>query len=319
MRILVVGGAGYVGGYLTNLLIEQNYDDVTVYDNLLYETRYLKPVRFVYGDIRDHTKLKNTLKNQDVVIWLAGIVGDAACALDPERTVEINQKTVEWLCQNYDGKIIFTSTCSVYGVNDDLLTEDAPCNPLSVYAATKLAAEQIIRDRSDNHVIFRLGTLFGISDVISRIRLDLVVNVLTQRAVMAKKIKVFGGTQWRPLLHVKDVGRAANYAVRPEIQGTFNVHMENYQIKDLGHQVAMHVPGTIIEYQDMHFEDLRNYRVNSDRFRSASPDGEWKPKFTLDEGIQEMKQLMMEHRIKDVNDPVYTNVAALKQMDFENG
>lgn len=318
MNILVVGGAGYVGGYLTDLLLD-HHDKVTVYDNLLYETRYLKPVRFIYGDIRDYPKLKEALKNQDAVIWLAGIVGDAACALAPEKTVEINQKTVEWLCRNFDGKIIFTSTCSVYGANNDLLTEDAPCNPLSVYASTKLAAEQIIQNRSDNHVIFRLGTLFGVGDTLSRIRLDLVVNVLTQRAVMTKKIQVFGGTQWRPLLHVKDVGRAANYALRPEIKGTFNVHRENYQIKDLGHQVAMHVTGTTIEYQNMHFEDLRNYRVSSDKFRRASDKGEWKPKFTLDEGILEMKQLMIENRIKNVNDPVYTNVAALRQMDFKNG
>lgn len=318
MKVLVVGGAGYVGGYLTDHLIQKGNDDITVYDNLMYESRYLKPVRFINGDIRDRSKLIDALKGQEAVVWLAGIVGDAACSVNPDIAREINESSVKWLCDNFDGRIVFNSTCSVYGVNADLLDEGSPCNPLSVYAATKLAAERFIRERSNDHVIFRLGTLFGIGDTHSRIRLDLVINVLTQRATMAHKIKIFGGEQWRPLLHVKDVARATDYALRPDICGTFNLHMENYKIKDLGLEVAKRIPGTVIEYQDMHFEDLRNYRVTSEKFRTAGEYG-WEPKYSLDQGIIEMRDLMLEHRIKDVNDPIYTNVAALRQIEFSNG
>ncbi len=307
MKVLITGGAGYVGGYLTDYLLEQGYD-VTVFDNLLYESRYLKKVPFVFGDILDCDKLSKLVPQFDAVIWLAAIVGDGACALNPPRTVDINQKTVKWLCKNYDGRIIFMSTCSVYGINDVLLNEDSPTNPLSVYAATKLKAEKHIRTRSNDHTIFRLGTLFGLGDTHTRIRLDLVVNILTQRAAMGCPLRVFGGEQWRPLLHVKDVATACHTALRKgNACGTFNLHDENYQIKDLASAISNLVKGTTIEYQELKFEDLRNYRVSSDSFREYG----WIPQHTLDEGIIEMRDLIKEHRIKDVYDSAYSNVLAL--------
>src|SRR5579863_564796 len=137
MRVLVVGGAGYVGGAVTDLLAKTEHDFI-VYDSLVYEEAFRKPVPFFRGDIRDHDKLLPHLHWADCVIWLAALVGDAVCALDPAATTEINQESVQWLSENFHGRIIFMSTCSVYGAADTELDEDSPTNPLSVYATTKL-------------------------------------------------------------------------------------------------------------------------------------------------------------------------------------
>src|SRR6185369_372366 len=175
MKVLVVGGAGYIGGAVTDLLAKSNHE-YRVYDALLYEESYRKPVDFFYGDIRDRARLLPHLKWADAVVWLAALVGDGACALNPEITTEINQDTVKWLTESFSGRIVFMSTCSVYGAQDGELNESSPLNPLSVYAATKLDAEKYLIER--NAIIFRLGTLFGVGDLFSRIRLDLVVNTL---------------------------------------------------------------------------------------------------------------------------------------------
>src|SRR5262245_20519020 len=113
-RVLIVGGAGYVGGWLTDRALEAGHD-VTVYDLLLYEDVYLKPVDFVFGDILDHDRLEPHVRRADVVVWLAALVGDGACALDPELTRKINVDSVRWLTSVYDGRIVFMSSCSVYG------------------------------------------------------------------------------------------------------------------------------------------------------------------------------------------------------------
>jgi nucleoside-diphosphate-sugar epimerase len=126
-KILVVGGCGYIGGFLTDLLTNQAYD-VTVYDSLLYETRYLKNVNFIRGDIRDTEKLEKIIHDYDTVVWLAALVGDGACAVDLELTKRINFDAVKWLVDNFKGKIVFTSTCSVYGANNDLIDETATPN-----------------------------------------------------------------------------------------------------------------------------------------------------------------------------------------------
>jgi len=206
MNVLVVGGAGYVGGAVTDLLLERKHN-VRVYDALLYEEAFRKPIHFVFGDVRDPECMRPQLEWADAVVWLAALVGDGACALNPEVSVAINQQSVRWLAEHYDRRIVFMSTCSVYGAQDKILDESAPVNPLSVYAVTKLAAEKYLENK--NAIIFRLGTLFGVGDVFSRVRLDLVVNTLTVRAHRYGKISVFGGDQFRPLLHVVDAAYAA--------------------------------------------------------------------------------------------------------------
>ena len=127
-KVLVVGGAGYIGGAVTELLSTEKIP-FSVYDSLVYEPHYLKKVDFVCGDVRDTARLKALLANYTHVIWLAAIVGDAACEVSPELTVGVNQRAVGWLAENYHGRIVFTSTCSVYGQYDSEVDEDAPVQP----------------------------------------------------------------------------------------------------------------------------------------------------------------------------------------------
>lgn len=306
-NVLIVGGAGYVGGAITDLIQQSNYN-VRVYDALLYEDSFRKPVDFVHGDVRDHEKLKPHLKWADAVVWLAAIVGDGACQLDPDLTRSINQDSVAWLADNYDGRIVFMSTCSVYGAQDKELNETSSTNPLSLYAETKLNAEKFLKHK--NAIIFRLGTLFGVGDLYSRIRLDLVVNILTVRAYVEGQIGVFGGDQFRPLLHVKDVARAVLMNLETDHKGVYNLARQNVRISDLAYQVRMHFPDLSIETTDMPFQDTRNYRVSAKRaeevfgFRSIH---------SIDEGIEELKYLVETKRIKDLKSPRYSNQAYLKE------
>ena len=195
------------------------------------------------------------------------------------------------------------STCSVYGINIELITEDATPNPWPLYAATKLEAEQYILNNAENPIVFRLGTLYGIGDLHSRVRLDLVVNILSMRAARGDPLTVFGGKQWRPLLHVRDAAEAFIFSIENNFSGLYNLSRENYQIKDLAHEIAKIVPSTEIQYVDMKFEDLRNYKVNNSRILDTG----WESKHSLDYGINQIYQIIKGKRLKNVNDMVYSN------------
>lgn len=309
-KILIVGGAGYVGSAITQLLKLYNYDQ-TVLDNLIYEDRYLNEIPFIYGDVRDPEIYKD-LDKYNTIIWLAGIVGDGACAIDPVETRAINVDSVKKLVDNYKGKIIFPSTCSVYGMNNELLDESSPTNPLSLYAETKLEAEKYIVQNHNNYIIFRLGTLFGLGDTYSRIRLDLVVNVLACRAARGEKLTVYGGQQWRPLLHVKDVATATLQAIDGLIPiGVYNLSMKNYNISELAKKVVEICPGSEVELVDIKFEDARNYRVSSEKIKDAG----WAPSYSLEDGIKQIVDTIKQNRIKNVNNSIYSNVAYLKELN----
>lgn len=305
MNVLVVGGAGYVGGAVTDLLMTTEHN-IIVYDALLYEESYRKPIEFIYGDVRDQDRLKPYLDWADAVIWLAALVGDPACAINPDISIDINQKSIKWMSENFDGRIVFPSTCSVYGAQEGILDEASPTNPLSVYAITKLEAEQYLTDK--NAIIFRLGTLFGVGDIFSRIRLDLVVNILTVRAYKTGKISVYGGDQFRPLMHVRDVAQAIVGSLEINQTGVYNSHKQNVRIIDLAYQVRNHFPDLVIEQTPMEFQDTRNYRVSSEKAHTALG---FKPSFSIDDGIEEIKSLLISKRLKDVDNPRYTNQAFL--------
>lgn len=316
MKVLIAGGAGYLGGYLTDLLVENGYQ-VTVYDNLFYEDRYLKPISFIYGDVRDYKKLLPIINNFDAVVWLAAIVGDEACAVEPYYTRLINVDSVGWLAENYKGKIIFTSTCSVYGANHQVADESAELNPLSLYAETKAEAEKLIVNKHKNYLIFRLGTLFGVGDNHSRMRFDLVLNLLTMKAARGEILKVFGGGQWRPLLHVKDAAEAILFALQNNLNGVYNSSYKNFMIKD----IAQEVQNTLnqidnrevkVEYTNLKFEDLRNYKVSSAKLNDCG----WKPKYELASGVKEIYQRIQESRVKDLDHPLYSNAAFIKRKFF---
>ncbi len=301
MNILIVGGAGYVGGAVSDLLAGSNHK-IRIYDALLYEEAYRKDVDFHFGDVRDIKALKPHLQWADAVVWLAALVGDPACALSPDVTVAINQEAVQSLSQNFNGRIVFLSTCSVYGAQDGELSEDSPINPLSVYAVTKLEAEKHLAGK--NAIIFRLGTLFGVGDLFSRIRTDLVVNTLTVKAYQTGAISVFGGDQFRPLLHVRDAAKAIVDNLQTSHTGVYNLHKQNVRIIDLAYQVRNHFPDMVIKQTEMKFQDARNYRVNSNKARSTFA---FAPKYSIDDGIEQVKDLLVSRRLRDLDNPRYTN------------
>jgi len=306
-NVLVVGGAGYVGGAVTDLLKDSSFN-VRVYDNLLYEDSFRKEVDFVYGDVRDTEAFAPQLEWADAVIMLAAIVGDGACQLNPEETTVVNEEVVKWLTDHYDGRIIYMSTCSVYGAQEKELDENSSKNPLSLYAATKLHSESFLEGK--NAITFRLGTLFGVGDLFSRIRMDLVVNILTMRAHTQGKLHVFGGDQFRPLMHVKDVARAVVMNIDTAHTGVFNLHRQNVRIIDLAYQIRNHFPDCIIETTEMPFQDTRNYRVSSDKAKATFG---FEAVHSIDEGIEEVARLVEQRRIKDVEHSRYSNQRYLQE------
>lgn len=309
-KILILGGAGYVGGPMTDLFIAKGYV-VTVYDALLYESRFLKDVPFIRGDVREETKLSVILPHFDIVVALAAIVGDEACALDPNVTRAVNVESIRWLSRHFKGKIIFASTCSVYGANGRVLTEDSPTKPLSLYAETKIEAEKIVlaAEHKKRHLIFRFATLFGLGDRFTRPRFDLVVNAFSRNAASGETLKVYGGERWRPLVHVKDIAEATLYAVEHNLSGLYNVAESNWQIADIAKEVQSVASEKIgIQHIKLRSEDLRDYKVSGKKLEKKG----FVPRRTLQDGIREVYTLVSEGRIKNTADPAYSNAAFLK-------
>ncbi len=308
-NVLVAGGAGYVGGAVTDVLREHGGYHVRVYDNLLYEDTYRKDVEFVFGDVGDVLQLEKQLQWADVVLWLAAIVGDGACTLEPNLTVRVNQDAVQRLRDRFQGRILFTSTCSVYGAQPGILTEDSPVHPLSLYAGTKRKAESFLE--GTNALIVRLGTLFGVGDQFSRVRMDLVVNYMTAHACANGEITVFGGEQFRPLLHVRDVAQLLVQEIDTAHTGTFNLVCQNVRMIDLAYQIRTHFPDLAVHTADLPFEDTRNYRVRGERAQTTLG---FSPTRTIDDGIEEIRQLMAERKIKHWEDPRYSNHQFLRKL-----
>lgn len=307
-KVLVCGGAGYIGGLTCDTLISQGFD-VTVYDNLLYESRFLKPIKFINGDIRDTEKLNRISNDFDVIVLMAALVGDPACSVDHQLTEEINYTAIKDFCDivSPNKHLIFMSTCSVYGAQDGILDEESITNPLSSYASTKLQAEKHVLKLGGT--VFRLGTVFGLGDTYSRLRMDLVVNVLTMKAVKEGEITINGGEQWRPIIAVKDIAEYVTEACREEYEGVFILSKENVVIRELGERVAKLIPNTKINYTEISFQDARNYRV--DNIKSLNT-FKYKPQVTVEDEVSRMLTMFKESRVQNPEDKVYHNGAYLK-------
>lgn len=312
IKVLVVGGAGYIGGAVTDILLAHK-TPFTVYDKLVYEHQYMKPVDFVYGDIRDYKKLKSVLPKYSHVIWLAAIVGDPGCRIDEWMTRAVNIEPIRWLVKNYNGRILFASTCSVYGKSNSMLNESSEVNPLSWYAESKLKSEALLAKHS-NTLIFRIGTAYGLSDPHSRVRLDLAVNQLSIKAIKEGKLTYFGGTQWRPFIHVRDIAQAFVNGLNSEVKGIFNLTTENVRIKDVAKRIGK-LTKSKAEATPQPFQDERNYHVDTAKARKA---GLLKGlKYTLDDGIKEMVDLASFSRVSPA-EAVHFNEKHLADLRKDN-
>ncbi len=304
-RVLVVGGAGYVGSAVTDLLAEAGHE-VRVYDCLLWEEEYRKPHAFVRGDIRDRDRLRAHLAWADAVIWLAALVADGACALYPELAVALNAQSLAWLARSYDGRIIFPSTSLAYGVSDGVLTEDAPLHPQTLYQETKVAAERHLAGRA---LVVRLATLFGLADSMSRPRFDLVPNLFAMHACTDGVLTVHGGQQFRGFCYVRDVAKVMADHVATSVTGPFNLCTENERIIDLAARVQRHIPSTRVDVRPADRSATGDVRLDSTRARRELG---FQPRYTLDDGIQQIRDLVASGRLKDARSPRYSNEAFLK-------
>jgi len=294
-NILVTGGAGYLGSVMVPELLKQGHK-VTVLDtfmfgqNSLADVCYLDDFDVVKGDARDKSLLKRLTKDKDVVIPLAALVGAPLCNRDMIGTVTTNRDAVQTLSDvlSKEQKVLMPITNSGYGVGQDGIycTEDTPLNPISTYGQTKVDAEKIIMQR-ENSISFRLATVFGMS---SRMRLDLLVNDFTYRAVNDGFIVIFEGYFKRNYIHIRDVSNAFIHGINnfETMKGeAYNVGLSDANLSkiELCEKIKEYVPNfTIMEAAIGKDPDQRNYIVSNDKIEATG----FKPKFSLDMGIKEL-------------------------------
>jgi nucleoside-diphosphate-sugar epimerase len=292
-KILITGGAGYLGSTLTEVLLLKGYQ-VTVLDSLVYKQLSLtsfchnKNFKLVVGDVRDYQLLSDLVEANDIIIPLAAIVGMPACKKDPDLTVAINYQQIDDIISymRSSQKLLVPNTNSQYGSSDTIITEESPFNPLSLYAQTKCDAEKAVLD-SGNGISLRLATVFGVS---YRQRMDLLVNDFTYRAFTDEFLVLFESHFLRNYVHVRDVAKAfvhliENYKICNN--NAFNVGLTSANMSklQLAQKIKEYVPNlVIIEEQFKEDFDKRNYVVSNEKLEKTG----WFCDYSLDAGIQEL-------------------------------
>ena len=307
MNILITGGAGYIGSELASVLLKNH--KVTVLDNMMYDDNSLlsyatnKNFNFVKGDVRNINKLRDLMRFHDVVIPLAALVGFPLCDKHPRDTQEINHDINTWIAKNKskDQLVIYPCTNSGYGVSVDgsVCTEESPLNPVSLYGKTKVAAETDFR-AVENHVTFRLATVFGPS---RRMRSDLLVNNFVLRALKDKCLVLYECEFMRNYVHILDVCNAFDFtlnnwdACKNE---TYNVGNDSINMNklQLAETINSHIPIEIIKAEFNSDPDIRDYIVSSEKFYNKG----FKCEYDLNDGI---KQLIKAYSM--IDSPWYAN------------
>ena len=323
MHVLLIGGAGYIGSMATRLLLADGYR-VTVLDSFLYGEEALDGIRehphlaIIRGDTRHMDAIVPRIREVEAVVHLAELVGDPLCASDAETTLEINYlatAAIARACAHLQvNRFIYVSSCSVYGSSaspDKILDEDSPLAPVSLYAKMKISSENLIQQTVNGGnfapCIVRLGTVFGLS---YRPRFDLVVNTLTAKAVCDGRIDVFGGDQWRPHVHVSDVVRAIEAALRAPLEKVrgqiFNIISANHKINEVGEMVKELIPGTALHRSDG-LIDQRNYRVSARKAREVLG---FEPSLKVRDGIAEIAEAFRSGQLSDYRAGKYHNLQA---------
>jgi nucleoside-diphosphate-sugar epimerase len=324
-NVLLIGGAGYIGSVLTRQLINNGYR-VRVLDELLFGDASIGSLRdapafeLLRADFRRVESVVEATRDMDAVIHLGAIVGDPACKLDSKMSLETNlaaTSMIRYVCNGAGiRRLLFASTCSVYGAGPYLLDERSAPAPLSLYACTKLDSERILLEHPAADyapTILRLATAFGWS---FRPRFDLVVNLLTARAVREHRLTIFNQTQWRPFIHVQDIARAFITSLRAPTSlvayEIFNVGSDRLN-SSLG-SLAMMIKEQIRDIQVDYVEntDHRDYRVNFDKIRRRLD-------FTclhgLEDGISEIKEALESGLVDDYRDAKYHNDRILERVN----
>ena len=296
MKVLITGGAGYLGSVITGKMLNEGYE-VTVLDKLIFNQVSLLSYtsnpnfKFIHGDVRNESLLEKLCDESDVIIPLAAIVGFPACASEPELAKEINFKQIINIvkyCNGKNKKILYPNTNSGYGLGTGQVEcdEESPLTPISVYGQTKCEAENFLKT-STNAIIFRLATVFGVSP---RMRTDLLVNDFTYKAITDKYIVVFEKSFKRNFIHIQDVANVFLFMLKnyDKYKGEiFNVGLSsaNLSKQELLEKIQEHVKNFAVSYNDFYEDpDKRNYIVSNTKVESTG----WKPEWDLDRGIEEL-------------------------------
>jgi nucleoside-diphosphate-sugar epimerase len=321
MKILITGGAGYIGSTLVPLLLSAGHE-VRVLDCLAFGGETLlgswcvPGFEFIHGDIRDSSTVRAALQGRDAVVHLAAVVGDPACSRQPDLARATNLDASIALIEesNRAGvkRFVFASTCSNYGKMKDsnqFVNENSELSPVSLYAETKVAIEKLLLQAGNNGwcaTPLRFATVYGVSP---RMRFDLTVNEFTMELLIHKNLKVFGEQFWRPYIHVRDVARAVQLVLdSPEtvVGGrVFNVGAtdQNYQKQQLVELIRPYAPDAVVEYVHR-AEDPRDYRVS---FARVTNELGFKTTRTVPDGIEEVARLVRENAIRNFEETKYRN------------
>lgn len=296
MEILVLGGCGFTGSVLVADLLENGHR-VTVFDAQWFGS-HLKShpsLQIVQGDIRDTSEIP--FKNKDAVVHLANVANDPSVDLNPSLSWEVNvlasMGIAEGCVRAGVKKLIFASSGSVYGVKDeDRVTEDLELVPISVYNKTKMIAERVLlsyQDKLDLYIV-RPATVCGLSP---RMRLDLSVNLLTFQALTTKVIKVFGGSQTRPNIHIKDLSLVYQHLLFSSAPpGIYNAGFENLSISGLANLIAEKIDAKLVFSES---NDIRSYRQDSSKLLATG----FKPRYSVELAIDELIQAFNVGNLRD--------------------
>jgi nucleoside-diphosphate-sugar epimerase len=306
-KVLITGGAGYLGSVLTEVLLGKGYF-VTVLDNLSYKQTSVAPFAyhpnfdFILGDVTNDSLLKSLVEKHDVIIPLAAIVGMPACKANPELTVKVNYEQVKnitkWVTK--DQMVMIPNTNSQYGSSTEIITEDSPFKPLSLYAETKCDAEKAVLD-SGNGIALRLATVFGMS---YRMRMDLLVQDFVYKAITDGYLVLFESHFIRNYIHVRDIANTFLFMIENYEKcnnNAFNVGLTeaNCTKLELAQTIQKYIPDLVIVENDFKQDfDQRNYMVSNAKLESQG----WVPTFTLDDGVKELikgYQLIRKFKDKD--------------------
>lgn len=306
-KVLLLGGAGYVGSVLTSHFLKKNYK-VRAFDNFIYDNEFaVQPYfgdpdyEFMKGDITSETDLEKALEGVSDVVILAGLVGDPITKKYPEVSEKINTKGIQRCLEFFNGKgldkVIFISTCSNYGLigEDELADENFKLNPLSLYATAKVEAERHLlemKDKADfTGTVLRFATAFGLSP---RMRFDLTVSEFTRDLFIGKELLVYDEHTWRPYCHLRDFSRLIETVIEADKEKVnfevFNAggDVNNFTKKMIVDEVLKNISNSKVTY-GAKGSDPRNYRVS---FKKVKDVLGFEPRFTVEEGIKELVEAL---------------------------
>ena len=294
-KILIIGGAGYIGSVLTNELLDNDYE-VTVLDNFRYKQNSLLDCchkdnfSIIRGDCRDKNILSKAINGKNIIIHLAAIVGAPACDADPISATTTNYDSVKLLLslRTKEQKILFPCTNSGYGIGEKnkFCTEDTPLKPITLYGKTKVDAEKAIL-KARNSISFRLATVFGVSP---RMRRDLLLNDFVYKALVEKHLVIFEGGFKRNYIHIRDVARVFIHGVKnfeKMKNEPYNVGLSDANLSklELCQTIKKHIPDFVFMESEIGQDpDKRDYIVSNEKIEKTG----FKPHYTIDMGIKEL-------------------------------